>query len=148
MIIQDSHKTTCVENHQESSRNSCQNLVAEPKQRMSLSIGSTSVVMRPAPLKGDVRLWDAALVTFSSLRGNLYSQTFLGLGVEEQGVATWFIGPRTIKYDFMHKMTSLELSPELRYILGRCLASKNAQPNCWLSSILLDIFKKSLLKNL
>ena len=36
------------------------------------------------------------LVTPSSLRGRLYSQTFLELGTEEQGVATWFIGPRTI----------------------------------------------------
>ena len=81
MIIQDSHKTTCVENHQESSRNSCQNLVAEHKQCTSLSIGSTSVVMRPVPLKVDVRLSDAALVTFSSLRGHSYSQTFFGLGV-------------------------------------------------------------------
>ena len=41
-------------------------------------------------------LWDAALVTSSSLRGRLYSQTILGLGTEEQWVAIWFIGPRTI----------------------------------------------------
>ena len=41
-------------------------------------------------------LRDAALVTSSSLRGRSYSQTFLRLGTEEQGVATWFIGPRTI----------------------------------------------------
>jgi hypothetical protein len=24
------------------------------------------------------------------------------------------------QYDFMHKRTSLELGPELRYVLGRC----------------------------
>ena len=28
--------------------------------------------------------------------GRSYSQTFLGLGIEEQGVAIWLIGPRTI----------------------------------------------------
>ena len=28
--------------------------------------------------------------------GRSYSQTFLGLGIEEQGVTTWSIGPRTI----------------------------------------------------
>jgi hypothetical protein len=46
--------------------------------------------------------------------------TLLGLKAEEQGVATWFIGPGTINMTSCIKKTSLELGPELRYVLGRC----------------------------
>ncbi len=52
--------------------------------------------------------------------GCLYSQTFLGLRTEEQGVATWFIGPRTINMTSYTKGLVFELGPELRYVLGRC----------------------------
>jgi hypothetical protein len=42
-------------------------------------------------------LWDAALVTSFSWGSFVLSILLgFGIGIEEQGVATWFIGPRTI----------------------------------------------------
>ena len=45
------------------------------------------------------------------------------------------------KYDFMHKMTSLELGPKLRH-------PRNTQPNSWPSSILLDVLKEFIKESL
>ena len=65
-----------------------------------------------------------------------------------RGTRSWHLvyQSKNHKYDFMHKRTSLELGPKLRYILGRCQAPKKAQPNGWPSFILLDILKEFIKK--
>ena len=80
-----------------------------------LAIVSTLIFV---PLNMQV-VWDAALVTCSSWGSFIFSNLFMvrNRGTRSCHLVYW---SKNHKYDFMHKRTSLELGPELRYILRRC----------------------------